>query len=350
VSRSRSPLVSRAGDLSRSRPPRWLWRNRYARGYLNLMLGAEKTGKGVLAARTIAAVTRGWLPGNLYGKPAAVGILGDEDSFDDMWVPRLHAAGADLGLVRLIERRDGGTLALSDHQTWLARQVNEHELKLLYLDALIDNLGVNVDDWRAKQVREALQPARALARRHQIAVIGSLHPNKRGTSFRQLVSGSVQFNAVSRSSLLLAQHPERKNWRVLCRGGGNLSIEPPPVEFEIVSHRFSANGRVFDVPVARGFAKSRWTRDDLLAEAATPLKENSKEGACRALIAALLAHDAKWYPARPIYEACETEGYKSHVIKRAREDLPIEVRDTSSFPARGEWRWTGSLVRGAVVQ
>ena len=52
-----------------------------------------------------------------------------------------------------------------------------------------------------------------------MAILASLHPNK-GTrgNFRDLVSGSHAFNAQSRSSLLLAQHPDDERRRVLVRG------------------------------------------------------------------------------------------------------------------------------------
>lgn len=38
--------------------------------------------------------------------------------------------------------------------------------------------------------------------------LGSLHPNKKADTFRRMVAGSGAFNAMSRSSLLLAVHPE----------------------------------------------------------------------------------------------------------------------------------------------
>ncbi len=101
-------LTVRPADLGRSAPPRWAWQHRVVLGYLNLLLGNEGVGKGTLVAWLIARLTRGELPGDLRGRPVGVGVLGDEDSFDDVWTPRLHAAGADLTRVVQIERPDGG--------------------------------------------------------------------------------------------------------------------------------------------------------------------------------------------------------------------------------------------------
>lgn len=231
-----------AADLSRAQPPRWAWHHRLVLGYLNLLLGNEGVGKSTLVAWMIARLTRGELPGDLHGQPVSVGVIGDEDSFDGVWTPRLHAAGANLERVVQIERPDGGFVNIREDRDKLAGVITDHALGLLFFDQLLDNLGVGVDDWRQKAVREALQPLRSLARELSIATLGCLHPNKRADTFRQLVAGAPAFNSVSRSSLLLAQHPEDENLRVLVRGKGNLSQPPPAIEFQIAEHRFDANG------------------------------------------------------------------------------------------------------------
>ena len=137
MSKPESQVVTRAADLSKSRPPRWAWRNRIVLGSLNLLLGNEGVGKGTLVAWIIARLTRGELPGNLNGRPASVGVIGDEDSFDDVWVPRLYAAGADVDRVHLIERRDGGYVDARNDRRALAEEVKDHNIRLLYLDQLL---------------------------------------------------------------------------------------------------------------------------------------------------------------------------------------------------------------------
>ena len=117
-------------------------------------------------------------------------------------------------------KTDGPSIFSEDAERLKLAADLEH-VRVLFLDALLDVLGVGVDDWRSKQVRHALQPLRALAREFDIAVVGAMHPNKRADSFRQLVSGASAFNAVSRSSLLLAAHPDNEDRRVLVRGKGN---------------------------------------------------------------------------------------------------------------------------------
>jgi hypothetical protein len=223
---SAAELVVKSADLSRARPPRWAWQDRIAIGYLNLLLGNEGVGKGTLIAWMVAGWTCGALEGFFDG-PISVGLLGDEDSFDDVWTPRLHAAGADLERVKQIERSDGDVVHIRDDRDKLAEIVQEHGIQVLIYDQLLDNLDFDTKSgYQQKTIRAALRPVQWLARELGVAVIGSLHPNKRGASFRELVSGSVAFNAVSRSSLLLAEHPQDEERRVLVRGKGNLSKIP----------------------------------------------------------------------------------------------------------------------------
>jgi hypothetical protein len=330
-------LTVRDASLERARPPRWAWTDRIVRGYLNLLLGNEGIGKGTLIAWLIAQLTRGGVPGDLASHPVSVAVLGDEDSFDDVWAPRLHAAGADLSQVIQVERPDGGFVNVREDKTKLAGLILERGVGLVYFDQLLDNLGVGVDDWRQKAIRDALQPLRALARELDIAVLGCLHPNKRAESFRQLIAGAPAFNSVSRSSLLLAEHPNDENRRVLVRGKGNLSQTPTAVEFQIVSYRFDANGHEFNVPLAEDFTEGTFTVEDLVGTETNTL-EHSKIGDACEIIETLLPRDDEWHPPKPIYEARAVEEIDERTAKRAKARLEVEHRRTQTFPATVEWR------------
>lgn len=325
-------------DLARSAPPRWAWSERLVIGYMNLLIGNEGIGKSTFICWVIARLTRGELPGDLRGEPINIGILGDEDDFDGVWTPRLHAAGADLGRVVQVDRPDGGYVNLTEDREALGQVVRANRLRMIFCDQLLDNLGVGVDDWRQKAVRDALQPIRSLARELDLLALGSLHPNKRADSFRQLVSGAAAFNAVSRSSLLLAAHPDDEERRVLCRGKGNLSKNPESIEFSILEHRFEANGFKFGVPLAADFTSGVLTVEDLIGRDGAREEHSRIAEACE-IIEALLPRDGQWHPAKAIKEACATDGIEDHLAKRAKERLKVEHRRTSTFPAVTEWRW-----------
>ena len=132
-------------------------------------------------------------------------------------------------------------------------------------DQLLDNLNAAVDDWRSKAVRDALRPLRRVAREQDVAMLAALHPNKgQKANFRDLISGTHAFNALSRSSLLLAQHPDDGARRVLVRGKGNLSAPPQSYEFTLAPRTLELNGHIFEQPVVQDPCEGELTADDLL--------------------------------------------------------------------------------------
>ncbi len=334
-----SGLRITTADLSKSRPARWAWKDRLPIGYLSLILGNEGVGKSSLAAWMIARLTHGDLPGDLRHQPVNVALVGDEDSFQHVWTPRLHAAGANLERVKSIDRPEGGYIELKADQERLAMAFDLEDIGFAFFDALIDNLGAGVNDWHGRDVREALQPVRWIAREQDICTLGSLHPNKRGATFRDLVAGSSAFNAVSRSSLLLAQHPEDEARRVLVRGKGNLSATPPAVEFVIEGARFEANGHDFNVPRAAHFEACDMSVEELIDTGGGKAAEHSKVGDAVEIIEALLPRDGEWHAAAPIYEACEADEIEKQTVKRAKKRLDLEHRRAQTFQAPSEWRW-----------
>jgi hypothetical protein len=107
-----------------------------------------------------------------------------------------------------------------------------------------------------------------------VAALGLLHPIKgRVTSFRQLIAGSHQFNAVSRSSLLLGADPDDKDRRIVVRGKGNHSAAPRSFEFTIAAEVVDLNEHRFEVPKIAGADEGERTVDDLLDAAAAPVRD-----------------------------------------------------------------------------
>ncbi len=267
------PLRARGVDLSRVRPTRWAWERRLPIGYLALLIGAEGVGKGTLLAHVVALLTRGLLPGDLDGQPSRVLFIGDEDSFDSVVVPRLFAAGADLALVRTIEEH---SLDVAHDADQLAALIAAEQIAAVIFDQLLDNLDAAVDDWRSKAVRDALRPLRRVAREQDVAMLAALHPNKgQKASFRDLISGTHAFNALSRSSLLLAEDPEDGTRRVLVRGKGNLSAPPRSYEFTIAPRTLELNGHTFEQPMVCDPVEGEMTADDLLGRRPpeTPIRD-----------------------------------------------------------------------------
>jgi hypothetical protein len=333
-----SGLTIREANLDRARPFQWAWEHRILLSYLNLLVGEEGIGKGNLVAWIVAGITRGTLPGNLP-KPRKVVIIGDEDSFDHIWVPRLEVAGADVGMVKQIVAGSDGVLDVKDDAGSLRKYITRERIALVYFDQLLDNLGFT-DSWNDKQVRDALAPIRAVAQGTKAAILASMHPNKRGGTFRERISGTAAFNALSRSSLLVAEHPTEQGRKVVVRGKGNYSAEPPAFEFKIEPQELTlGNGKKQHIVKTSRVHDTRETnlrRDDVLADLHPRRREESKAGQARSLLAAMFA-DGKERRAADVQKALyDNHQLAARTVSDAATELGFQKRQ-EGFPA--EWYW-----------
>jgi hypothetical protein len=336
-------LTPRGIDLSRVQPFKWAWRDRILRGYLNLLVGDEGVGKGTFLAWLIARWTRGGLEGDMLGKPARVVVIGDEDGFDGVWVPRLHAADADLSMVFDLPVDEMGALNIARDAKKLHAMLLENGFDVLIFDQLLDNLGSDVDDWRAKSVRDAIAPLRRITAELNVTTLAALHTNKSdAATFRRRLGGTQAFNALSRSSLLLAGHPNDPDRRVVLRGKGNYAAPPEAFEFRITSKNVKLNGHTHKPSMATDVRTCDVTIEDVL-RASIP-EPSTKAHAARTLIAEAL-EDGEWHDAPPIRAQLAEAGISKSGIDRAVADVAVEHRRTEVFPSTAQWR----LARGGAV-
>jgi hypothetical protein len=248
---------ARAADASAFYPVTFAWERRLVRGVINIFAGEEGVGKGTLEAWVIARLTRGELPGHFRQNPVRVLWIGDEDGFRQVVGPRLHAAGADLAYVSEVVGDNGSLLNITTGAEQLDRLIVSGPFEVVVFEQLLDNLGVFRNPNDPYEVRAALRPMRHILHRRETTVTATLHINKMRTGdFRSRLGGSHQYNAVSRSSLLIAHHPDGSGQRVLVGGKANYSAPPVPLAFEVRSHRFELNGFEFEVPLACEFAEA----------------------------------------------------------------------------------------------
>jgi predicted ATP-dependent serine protease len=223
------------------RPTRWLWSDRLALGTLALLGGREGIGKS-LAAYTLAAdVTWGRLPGKFHGTPKSVVVSATEDSWSQTIVPRLMAAGADLGRVFRVDVAtvDGAhaELSLPADIDALAEQVPAHDVVLILLDPLMSRVSTSLDTHKDADVRIALEPVTRLAEATGATVLGVIHVNKSGsTDPLTMLMGSRAFAAVARAVLFVLADPDDDGTRLLGQPKNNLGrTDLPSLKFRIIS-------------------------------------------------------------------------------------------------------------------
>ena len=255
-------------DLATARQVTFAWVGRIPIGKTSLIVGNEGVGKGLTIAYLASGWSRGTLPGEFYTRPVNVMVIGDEDALDDTWTPRLVAAEADIAHVHF-QRVGDVDIDFTEPVDieHLRSLIRLRDVKVVLFDALLDHCGgAATDEFKPKAVRNALRPLRRLAAEELIAVVGSMHPRKgRVLTFRDLVASSHQFNAISRSSLLIAPHPEDPELRVLAWGKGNHAGLVPTLEFRIEPLDFLIEGRSFREVRATDWQESEITLESAVA-------------------------------------------------------------------------------------
>lgn len=176
---------------------------------LVLLGGRESTGKSTWTARLIAKVTTGTLPGEYYGTPKSVIISAAEDSWEVTILPRLVAAGADLGRIFRVDAEESGHacgLTLPTDVAALTDIVGLENVVLIVLDPLLGTISSDLNTYKDSDVRRALAPITALAHQTRCTVIGLIHENKsQSQDMITRLMGSRAFAAVARVVLVCAE-------------------------------------------------------------------------------------------------------------------------------------------------
>jgi hypothetical protein len=347
-----SGITYRKASIQDARPFQFAWEGRILIDYINLLVGEEGAGKGTLVAWVLAQLTLGELPGHLHGTPCNVAIIGDEDSFENVWTPRVHAAGGDTERVYFLESGPTGRgIDIKEDATQIGAFSKSLQVPVLYFDQLLDNLGYS-DSWKDQHVRNTLAPLRTEAQKAKLAILGTLHPNKRrGGSFRDMLSGTPAFNAVSRSSLLVARHPHHADRRVAVRPKGNYTAEPPAFDFTIEEHNFYKKGRRTSRTLIKTSRLAEWHdntgihADDVLDRHAQRERANSKASLAKAVLKQMFKDGEPRLASEVMAEAERLHGLDAKTVSAASLDLGYE-KWAEGFPA--VWWWSPLPKRDAT--
>jgi hypothetical protein len=326
-----------------AKPLIWLWQDRLLLGFINVILGFEKVGKGTWVAWLAAQVTHGLLDGALSGRPRSVIIFGHEDSWERVWVPRLRLAGADMKRVIKVHEVDGEPFDVRRHADQLAVFARRQRAGLVYFDQFLDTIGVGTNENRVKPIRDALNPLAKAAQRTQCAYLGTLHPNKRSTgSYRDLISGTPAWNQLSRSGLLMTKHPNDPDRRAIVVAAANYSKGAASFEFEIASGVFkNKQGELIEAGYLDGesIVEGSLTETNLIAA-------SGRRGGAGGVIVTKAAQGRRYIDTRlnggrvPSAEVkkelWELFGINDREAGRLRQEMNLKV-EYEGFPAVSFW-------------
>jgi 5S rRNA maturation endonuclease (ribonuclease M5) len=255
-------LVLTPASSIRIRRVRWLWdttpdgapptsHGRIPMNSMCIAAGGPGLGKSQFAAWMTARITTGTLPGELFGKPRSVIYAATEDSWSYTIAPRLIAAGADLDLVFRIDVADDqeahARLTLPLDIQRLGKAAEEYGVALLIADPLLSLIDGKINDYRAAEVRQALEPLIAAADRSHFTILGLAHFTKSGAADPLArIAGSGAFGQLIRSAIVFSRVEDTADDEP---GGFVMSLEKNNLgRLDLPSHEYAIQPVTVDIP------------------------------------------------------------------------------------------------------
>lgn len=322
------------------RRARFAWEQRMPLGALSLVAGIPGQAKSHLVVWLAARLTRGQLPGDLYGTPTDVVIASAEDAASFVLAPRFAAAGADLNRVHLLDvHRDGMDLgiAVPDDIDAIREQMRRVSARFLVIDPLLAHIPMRIDGYKDQHVRVALAPLGRLAEDLDAAVAGVMHLNKReATDLFSRIGGSGGFLAAARSGFLVGADPKDEGVRLIVHGKSNLAPEAATLRFRLEEAEIRNPDPEDPQPIRVGAVAMLGESDARVEDVLRPLKANAR-GETAAWLVQVLSNGPM--PERWIESAAEEAGHSWRTVRRAKDDLGI-VSDREGFGKEGRWVWS----------
>jgi hypothetical protein len=336
----------------------WLWPEHLLRGAQELLSGLPDLGKSQVQISYVACATAGlpWPNGAPPIEPVNAIMLTAEDTLDQLVVPRLRAAGADLNRVRFLkciktDEHDRQFLLAEDlHQ--LERVISDFgNVGLVTIDPITAYMGSKMDSHKTTEVRAQLGPLKDLAERLNIVVSTLTHPPKSaGQRALDHFIGSQAFIAACRVGHLCIAEMEEKadgervpTGRILFTTVRN-SAGPLKQTLAFYKKQVDEVGREERGLESRVITASRVIWDgvvDITADAAVAATSSKKQPDLQPKVQAFLREmlkDGKPVPQKEIEEAGAKNGFTEKQLRTAREKLGIHA-DKEAGKMTGGWFW-----------
>jgi putative DNA primase/helicase len=336
----------------------WIWEGHLLRGSQELMSGLPDLSKSTVQCNYVACATAGllWPDGAPAIEPINVIMMTAEDTLDQIVVPRLRAAGADLNRVNFLTciKTDE-----HDRQFFLGEDLDrlEHLVKkighvgLVCIDPITAYMGGQMESHRATEVRSQLGPLKDFAERMNIAISTITHPPKTaGSRALDHFIGSQAFIAACRvGHLCVTEMQENEDGepiptgRILFTNVRNTAYrrKMPTLAYrkeEVVVERI---GQGFDMREITA-PKIIWEGSvDITAEgavaAASGNKKTDQQPKVQAFLRDLLK-DGKQVPQKEVEEAATARGFTDKQLRIAKEKLGVQaIKEKGDM--KGGWLW-----------
>lgn len=334
---SRQFVTVRADQIT-PRKLRWLWPGRIPLGKVAIFAGLPGECKSLATVDITARVTTA----NKYPDadnpiPASeVLLIAREDDAEDVLVPRLRAACADLSKVHILKdilvsgQSASDSLRLDLDVGAIDLYLGQHpDIRLIVIDPASNHLG-NVSMVDEQEVRAILGPLKEVAKAHDLAVVGVMHLNKKeGLSAIHRVGGAGAFIGVARASWLFARDPGASSGRFMLPLKNNYVREPSSLGFRVIERPVTIENEQVPTPYIEWLNEVYLDVDEIIS---TPKKPMPRADA-KVFLKAYLVGGPR--DATAAYSAAAAQGISERTLDRAKADLGVESRKRGT----DRWEW-----------
>ena len=318
-----------------ARPIEWIIPGWLPRGKISLLAGQPGMGKTTLAIKIASLVTTGgkWADGTRISRGRVVGVFG-EDELEDTIYPNLLANGADCDKIAYPGKATTDIVAEAPfdpaaHLDLLTETLRKQpDCRLVIIDPAMALAKNAKDEYRAGDIREALEPVQDLAKQANVAILVLAHFLKRhnssGSGVLDRVSGSQAWTQVARMVWAADSTDTGKALMKVkantaeSEGGFAYSIREIPLPVEFRGKAVPGRELTFGAAVAGdadkvfGSAKPEADRD-------APARDAARE-----FLEILFAERQEPISWADLKAEGRREGYTAKTLERARDQLRAE--------------------------
>lgn len=211
----------------------WLWYPYIPYGKITIIQGDPGEGKTTAILRIAAMLSMGEkLPCNdREHEPINIIYQTAEDGLNDTVKPRLLDAGADCSKIKVIDESSKSLTMLDER---IEQAIAETGARLIILDPIQAYIGAEINMNSANETRAVMSNLGAIADKYSCAIVLIGHMNKGSgnkSTYRGL--GSIDFQAVARSVLIVGRVKDKPQIRVIAQCKSSLAPEGDSIAFEL---------------------------------------------------------------------------------------------------------------------
>lgn len=338
------PAVMTMADVQ-AQSVEWTWDGYLPAGAVSVIDGDPGLGKSQLTIDLAARMSRGdcmppaTAPDGTF-KPRGVLMCNVEDDPSRTIRSRLHAAGANLRRVHILQQmeamdgEDNRPVSLPLDLPAIEGLIQRYDVGMVVLDPFVAFMDPKLSANNDADVRQVLGQVATSAQRTGASWIIIRHLNKRpGVSAIYRGGGSIGIIGAARAGFVVGTDPSDETQRIFAQVKGNLAPPVPSLRFSIES--------VGDTSRVRWGEACEVSAHDLCDQP----KERTKGGKCEAakdMLQTILADGSRG--SNEIEMAMEQAGISKSTYWRARREMGIEA-EKSGFND-GQWLLSLPIMNG----